>query len=80
MPETPGEAIAHDNQSLDSGAEGPDEPDRPEHHSIPSGKSGIPATHSAESPELKTITAFHKGKNRKYKWGLLFLCTSSELM
>ncbi|XP_035527742.1 pleckstrin homology domain-containing family A member 8 [Morone saxatilis] len=31
--ETSGEAIAYDNQSLDSGAEGPDEPDRPEHHS-----------------------------------------------
>ncbi|XP_042346543.1 pleckstrin homology domain-containing family A member 8 [Plectropomus leopardus] len=32
LPETSGEAIAHDNQSLDSGAEGPDEPDRPEQH------------------------------------------------
>ncbi|XP_062255452.1 pleckstrin homology domain-containing family A member 8 [Platichthys flesus] len=30
--ETSGEAIAHDNQSLDSVAEGPDEPGRPEHH------------------------------------------------
>ncbi|XP_051261757.1 pleckstrin homology domain-containing family A member 8 isoform X2 [Dicentrarchus labrax] len=34
--ETSGEAIAYDNQSLDSGAEGPDEPDRREHHSSPS--------------------------------------------
>ncbi|XP_039973800.1 pleckstrin homology domain-containing family A member 8 [Xiphias gladius] len=34
--ETSGEAIAHDNQSLDSGAEGPDEPDRPEHPPFPS--------------------------------------------
>uniref|UniRef100_UPI0037E8AD2A pleckstrin homology domain-containing family A member 8 n=1 Tax=Semicossyphus pulcher TaxID=241346 RepID=UPI0037E8AD2A len=31
LPEQSGEAIAHDNQSLDSGAEGPEEPDRPEH-------------------------------------------------
>ncbi|GAA6227133.1 pleckstrin homology domain-containing family A member 8 [Lates japonicus] len=36
LAETSGEAIAHDNQSLDSGAEGPDEPDRPEHHPSPS--------------------------------------------
>ncbi|KAM7420621.1 hypothetical protein PAMA_015040 [Pampus argenteus] len=36
LSETPGEAITHDNQSLDSGAEGPDEPDRPEHHPSPS--------------------------------------------
>ncbi|XP_070768095.1 pleckstrin homology domain-containing family A member 8 [Enoplosus armatus] len=34
--ETSGEAIAHDNQSLDSGAEGPDELDRPEQHPSPS--------------------------------------------
>ncbi|XP_041799134.1 pleckstrin homology domain-containing family A member 8 [Chelmon rostratus] len=33
LAETSGEAIAHESQSLDSGAEGPDEPDRPEHHS-----------------------------------------------
>lgn len=32
MSETTGEAIAHDNQSLDSGAGGPDGPDGPEHH------------------------------------------------
>ncbi|TMS11186.1 pleckstrin homology domain-containing family A member 8 [Larimichthys crocea] len=36
LAETSGEAIAHDSQSLDSGAEGPDELDRPEHHSCPS--------------------------------------------
>ncbi|XP_022050200.1 pleckstrin homology domain-containing family A member 8 isoform X1 [Acanthochromis polyacanthus] len=36
LAETSGEAIAHDNQSLDSGAEGPDEPDRPEHYTSPS--------------------------------------------
>lgn len=36
LAETSGEAIAHDNQSLDSGAEGPDEPDRPEHYTPPS--------------------------------------------
>ncbi|CAJ1061711.1 pleckstrin homology domain-containing family A member 8 [Xyrichtys novacula] len=36
LPEHSEEAIAHDNQSLDSGAEGPDEPDRPDHHSSPS--------------------------------------------
>ncbi|XP_054477235.1 pleckstrin homology domain-containing family A member 8 [Anoplopoma fimbria] len=33
LAETSGEVIAHDNQSLDSGAE---EPDRPEHHHSPS--------------------------------------------
>ncbi|XP_071325897.1 pleckstrin homology domain-containing family A member 8 isoform X2 [Trachinotus anak] len=36
LAETTGEAITHDNQSLDSGAEGPEEPDRPEHHPSPS--------------------------------------------
>uniref|UniRef100_A0A3P8SW72 Pleckstrin homology domain-containing family A member 8 n=1 Tax=Amphiprion percula TaxID=161767 RepID=A0A3P8SW72_AMPPE len=36
LAETSGEAIAHDNQTLDSGAEGPDEPDRPEHYTSPS--------------------------------------------
>lgn len=39
LPETPGEPIAHDTQSIDSGAEGPDEPERPdrpeEHPSTP---------------------------------------------
>lgn len=59
MGETSGEAIAHDNQSLDSGAEGPDEPDRPEHHPAPSGKSGVSIS---EFLGLKTKTAFHKGK------------------
>nr|XP_046254414.1 pleckstrin homology domain-containing family A member 8 [Scatophagus argus] len=34
--ETSGEATAHEKQSLDSGAEGPDEPDRPEHYFSPS--------------------------------------------
>ncbi|XP_074540077.1 pleckstrin homology domain-containing family A member 8 [Halichoeres trimaculatus] len=33
LPEHSEEVIAHDNQSLDSGAEGPDEPDRPDPHS-----------------------------------------------
>lgn len=45
LAETSGEASAHDSQSLDSGAEGPEEPDRPEHHSSPSGKLGVPTTH-----------------------------------
>ncbi|TDH11931.1 hypothetical protein EPR50_G00065840 [Perca flavescens] len=36
LSESSGEAIAHDNQSLDSGVEGPDEPDRPEQHPSPS--------------------------------------------
>ncbi|XP_068426456.1 pleckstrin homology domain-containing family A member 8 isoform X2 [Clinocottus analis] len=36
LAETSGEEIAHDNQSLEFGAEGPDEPDRPEHHHSPS--------------------------------------------
>lgn len=36
LTESTGEAVAHDNQSLDSGAEGPDEADRPEHHPSPS--------------------------------------------
>ena len=39
LAETSGEAIAHDNQSLDSGAEGPEEPGRPENHLPSSGKS-----------------------------------------
>ena len=39
LAETSGEAIAHDNQSLDSGAEGPEEPERPEQLSSPSGMS-----------------------------------------
>ncbi|XP_020493033.2 pleckstrin homology domain-containing family A member 8 isoform X1 [Labrus bergylta] len=36
LPEHSGETIAHETQSLDSGAEGPDEPDRPDHDSSPS--------------------------------------------
>ncbi|MED6256862.1 Pleckstrin y domain-containing A member 8 [Ataeniobius toweri] len=36
LTETSGETIAHDNQSHDSGAEGPDEPDRSENHPSPS--------------------------------------------
>ncbi|KAK9513665.1 hypothetical protein VZT92_027180 [Zoarces viviparus] len=40
LAETSGEVIAQDNQSLDSGAEGPDEPDRPEHHHSPSDADG----------------------------------------
>uniref|UniRef100_A0A669CQI9 Pleckstrin homology domain containing, family A (phosphoinositide binding specific) member 8 n=1 Tax=Oreochromis niloticus TaxID=8128 RepID=A0A669CQI9_ORENI len=36
LSETSGETIAHDSQTPDSGAEGPDEPDRPENHSSPS--------------------------------------------
>ncbi|XP_030605592.1 pleckstrin homology domain-containing family A member 8 [Archocentrus centrarchus] len=36
LSETSGETIAHDSQTLDSGAEGPDHPDRPDHHSSPS--------------------------------------------
>ncbi|XP_044063416.1 pleckstrin homology domain-containing family A member 8 [Siniperca chuatsi] len=36
LAETSGEAIAYDSQSLDSGAERPDEPDRPEYQPSPS--------------------------------------------
>ncbi|MEQ2250449.1 Pleckstrin y domain-containing A member 8 [Ilyodon furcidens] len=36
LTETSGETIAHDNQSHDSGAEGPDEPDGSENHPSPS--------------------------------------------
>lgn len=36
LAETSGETIAHDNQNLDYGADGPDEPDRPEHQTSPS--------------------------------------------
>ncbi|XP_034409548.1 pleckstrin homology domain-containing family A member 8 [Cyclopterus lumpus] len=36
LAETSGEVIAHDNQGFASGAEGPDEPDGPEHHHSPS--------------------------------------------
>lgn len=45
LSESSGEAIAHDNQSLDSGVEGPDEPDRPEQHPSPSGESDVPTSH-----------------------------------
>ncbi|XP_029958389.1 pleckstrin homology domain-containing family A member 8 [Salarias fasciatus] len=47
LSETSGEAVAHDNQSLDSGAEGPEEPDKPEHRGSPSG-----TTESEEPEEL----------------------------
>ncbi|XP_037532949.1 pleckstrin homology domain-containing family A member 8 [Nematolebias whitei] len=39
LTETSGNALVHDNQSLDSGVVGPDEPDGSEHHPSPSGQS-----------------------------------------
>lgn len=47
--ETSGEAIAHDNQSLDSGAEGPDEPVGQEQHHSPSDNSDIDAANGNSS-------------------------------
>lgn len=50
------EGVSHDSQSLDSGAEGPDEPDRPEHHPPPSdtdepdGKASVQEEQAAPSP------------------------------
>uniref|UniRef100_A0A3Q2PLN0 Pleckstrin homology domain-containing family A member 8 n=1 Tax=Fundulus heteroclitus TaxID=8078 RepID=A0A3Q2PLN0_FUNHE len=57
LTETPGETIAHDKQSLDSGAEGQDEPDRSEHHPSPSDsetsivgrEQGQPAAHVTQN-------------------------------
>lgn len=77
MTESTGEAVAHDNQSLDSGAEGPDESDRPEHHPSPPGMSEAPATHfrSRWAP-----WAFHKAETTKHQREPVVVCTSSELM
>lgn len=44
LPEASGDAIAHEDQSLDSGAEGPAEPDKLEDPFHQSGKSSIPTT------------------------------------
>ncbi|XP_034730560.1 pleckstrin homology domain-containing family A member 8 [Etheostoma cragini] len=46
LSESSGEALAQDNQSLDSGVEGPDEQDRPEQHPSP---SDIDATNGIRS-------------------------------
>ena len=55
LAETSGEAGAHDNQSLDSGAEGPDQQERPEHYS-PSGKSHVQTTYTLQDPlEVESI-------------------------
>ena len=44
LAESSGDAIAHEDQSLDSGAEGPAEPDKLEEPFHQSGKSSIPMT------------------------------------
>lgn len=36
--------------------------------------------HAAEFSELKNITVFHEEKTTEYKWGLVVVCTSSELI
>ncbi|XP_031154863.1 pleckstrin homology domain-containing family A member 8 [Sander lucioperca] len=61
LSESSGEAIAHDNQSLDSGVEGPDEPDRPEQHPSP---SDIDAANSISSvPEGGVDPQLHTTQN-----------------
>ncbi|XP_061572643.1 pleckstrin homology domain-containing family A member 8 isoform X2 [Cololabis saira] len=54
--ETSGEAVTDDNQSLDSGAEGPDQPERHDNHSSPSSiESPISSVQEEEvSPALHT--------------------------
>ncbi|XP_022050201.1 pleckstrin homology domain-containing family A member 8 isoform X2 [Acanthochromis polyacanthus] len=59
LAETSGEAIAHDNQSLDSGAEGPDEPDRPEHYTSPSDVESA----SSSVHEERVHPTFHTTQN-----------------
>ncbi|XP_034553991.1 pleckstrin homology domain-containing family A member 8 [Notolabrus celidotus] len=58
LPEHSEEVIAHDNQSLDSGAEGPDEPDGPDPHSSLSeseAANGNSSVHEEQSdPSLDT--------------------------
>lgn len=80
LAETSGEAIAHDSQSLDSGAEGPDELDRPEHHSCPSGKSGVPVAYFTCCSGLTAVTACHKTKATQSTMGLFSGCTSFQVM
>nr|XP_019949043.1 PREDICTED: pleckstrin homology domain-containing family A member 8 [Paralichthys olivaceus] len=60
LAETSGEAIAHDNQSLDSGAEGPDEPGRPEHH-LPS--SDIDESNNSSVHEEQVDPTAHTSPN-----------------
>lgn len=81
LSETSGETIAHDSQTPDSGPEGPDEPGRPENQSSPSGRSGCQplAFLAGEVPELKTITAFHKGKTTQHSRALVVVCVFYEL-
>ncbi|XP_078109269.1 pleckstrin homology domain-containing family A member 8 isoform X2 [Sander vitreus] len=61
LSESSGEAIAHDNQSLDSGVEGPDKPDRPQQHPSP---SDIDAANSISSvPEGGVDPQLHTTQN-----------------
>ncbi|KAM4736176.1 pleckstrin homology domain-containing family A member 8 [Anableps anableps] len=65
LTEASGETIAHGNQSLNSGAEGPDEPDRAEHHPPPSDiKSSI--IHSDQVCPAAHVTQNASG-NEHYK-------------
>ncbi|KAM9852609.1 pleckstrin homology domain-containing family A member 8 [Aulostomus maculatus] len=52
MSETTAESIAHDSHSLDSGAEGPEEPDR--QHPSPSANGSNPVKEEQDDPSLHT--------------------------
>lgn len=61
LTEASGEISTHGNQSLDSRAEGPDEPDRGDHHPPPSGQSGFLSTlHPQGCPDMKIFFAFRR--------------------
>lgn len=51
LPETPGESVAHDNQSLDAGPEGPDEPDTSENYPAPSDNDAANSNSSVHKDE-----------------------------
>ncbi|XP_071372166.1 pleckstrin homology domain-containing family A member 8 [Centroberyx affinis] len=59
--EISGETMAHDNQSLDSGAEGPDEPDGPENQ--PSPTENDAANGNSSAPEEEVGLAPHTTQN-----------------
>lgn len=55
------ETSAHDTLSLDSGAEGPDDPDGTGHHPPPSGQPGFRSIfHPAALPDTNIFCAFHR--------------------
>ncbi|XP_068592225.1 pleckstrin homology domain-containing family A member 8 [Cebidichthys violaceus] len=67
LAETSGEVIAHDNQSLDSGAEGPDEPDRPEHHHSPSDVDGADGSVHEEGVDPTSHTTQNTSGTEHYE-------------